>query len=82
MHTFATRALMAAMAALGLGITLDVLLVAEVVLDDRLAALVVAGALLATFTVAWCGLPLMLRANRHRQEENPRPSNLGQPVGR
>jgi hypothetical protein len=82
MHMFATRSLMLAMAALALGLSLDLVVVAEVVLDNVTIAGLTAAIALTTFSVAWFILPMALRAREEAKSRSPRRSNLGQPKPR
>jgi len=82
MHSFATRSLMVAMAALGLGVSLDLVVVAEVVLDSVTAAIITATIAIMMFATAWFALPAALRARERAEMEHPRRSNLGQTAPR
>jgi hypothetical protein len=81
-HSFATRCLMLAMAALATGVSLDVLLVGRVILGGLLWAIVIAGIGVACFVTAWFILPSALRAERNKAQAHPQRSNVGQAAPR
>jgi hypothetical protein len=82
MHMFATRALMLAMAALGIGLSLDLVVVAEVVLGSLVIAIATASIALVTFATAWFVLPLALRAREKAAARAPQHTNLGKTASR
>jgi len=82
MHMFATRLLMMAMAALAVGLSLDLVVVAEVILDSVIAAIATASIAIMLFATAWFVLPTALRARERAETQHPRRSNLGQPEPR
>jgi hypothetical protein len=82
MHRFATRSLMLAMAALGTGLSLDLVVVVEVVLDSVTAGIVTAAIGVLMFATAWFILPATLRARERAENRHPKRSNLGHPAPR
>jgi|SRR4051794_23030041 len=64
MHDFATRCLMLAMATLALGLSCDLLLIGDVILDSFVAAVIIALVVASAAFFAWFALPIAIRAAR------------------
>jgi hypothetical protein len=64
LHGFATRCIIAAMAALGTGLALDLGVVSFVVFGSEQAAAVVTVVAMSVFAGAWFVMPMVVRAHR------------------